>query len=201
MAFLLEVQDGELPEVPRVLLERVRQPANRATPFAPGWKWGSAAAALAAVMVVASVFVWRDQPAPAAPSNNIAHREQAPQVAVVTPAPQLPAKSTKGSPAGEARGQAPSSQEPRVLEPKPNAKVDPANLDLRWAGIPRALFYEVIITDPSGHRVWGHKAEQEQAHVPIEAGLKPGPYFVWVRAHLPEGKVVRTRAVTFTVPE
>jgi len=201
VAFLLEVQDGELPEVPRALLQRVRQPANSAAPFAPHWKWASAAAALAAVVVVASVLIWRGQPAPIAPPHNIAQREPAPQVAVVTPAPPLHTEPAKGSPAGQARGMTPLSQEPRVLEPKQDATVDSAHLDLRWDAIPRALFYEVIITDPSGRRVWSNKVEQEQAHVPTEAGVKPGQYFVWVRAHLPEGKVIRTQAVTFTVQQ
>src|SRR5574341_2543378 len=47
VAFLLEVQDAELPEVPRTLLERARQPANsRAAVSGMVWKWSPAVAAL-----------------------------------------------------------------------------------------------------------------------------------------------------------
>ena len=86
-----------------------------------------------------------------------------------------------------------------MLEPSAGATVDAANLELHWATIPRALFYDVRITDPSGQLVWSSKVEQERVQVPEDAGLKPGPYYVWVRAHLPEGKLVRTQAVSFTV--
>ena len=79
--------------------------------------------------------------------------------------------------------------------------VNAAKLELRWTAIPQALFYEVRVTNPSGQLVWNSKVERERVQVPVEAGLKPGSYFVWVRAHLPEGKLIRTQAVSFTVRE
>jgi hypothetical protein len=202
VAFLLEVQDAELPAVPRALLQRVRQPVSSRTRFSGMvWRWSPAVAALAGVVVVASIFVWRDQPAPGVPPDRVAQREPAPEPAAAAPAPQVTVESNAGSPRREARGQAPLPLEPRVLEPKPSATVNAANLELRWVGVPQALFYEVLITNPSGQPIWSSKVEQEQVRVPAEARLQPGPYFVWVRAHLPEGKVTRGQAVTFTVRE
>jgi methionine-rich copper-binding protein CopC len=200
VAFLLEAEDVELPEVPRALLERARQPASRGTTFSGMvWKWSPAIAVLAGVVVVASILVWRNQPAPGVQPGRVAHREQAPEPAVATPAPQVTAELKVGSQTQESRGQTPPSLEPQVLEPKPSATVHAASLELRWVGVPQALFYEVLITNPSGQLIWSSKVEQERVRVPAEARLQPGSYFVWVRAHLPEGKVIRGQAVTFTV--
>jgi len=202
VAFLLEVQDAELPEVPRALLERARQPASSRKTFSGMvWRWSPAAAALAGVVVVASILVWRDQPAPGVQPDHIAQREPAPERAAAAPAPQVTAESKVGSPAQVVRGQAPLPLEPRVLEPKPGATVNAADFELRWAEVPQVLFYEALITNPSGQLIWSSKVEQARVHVPAEARLRPGSYFVWVRAHLPEGKVIRSQAVTFTVRE
>ena len=73
--------------------------------------------------------------------------------------------------------------------------------DLRWTPVPGALFYEVRITTPSGQLVWSGKVEQEHVRVPTGAGLRPGAHFAWVRAELPEGRLVRAQAVSFTVRE
>jgi len=165
------------------------------------WKWTPAAAALAGVVVVASILVWRDRPAPGVQPDRIAHREQAPERAAAALAPPVTAESKVGSPTQEVRGQTPLPLEPRVLEPKPGATVNAADLELRWAGVPQVLFYEALITNPSGELAWSSKVEQARVRVPAEARLRPGAYFVWVRAHLPEGKVIRSQAVTFTVRE
>lgn len=202
VAFLLEVQDAELPEVPRALLERARQPASSRTTFSGMvWKWSPAVAALAGVVVVASILVWREQPATEVQPGRSAHREQAPDRAVATPAPQVTAQPKVGSPTQEVRRQTQLSLEPRVLEPKAGATVNAANLELRWVGVPQVLFYEALITNPGGELIWSSKVEQERMRVPTEARLRPGLYFVWVRAHLPEGKVIRSQAVMFTVRE
>lgn len=202
VAFLLEVQDVEPPEVPRALLERALEPAGSRTAF-PGmvWKWSPAVAALAGVVVVASILVWRDQPAPGMQSDRSAHREEAPERASAAPPPPVTAGPGAESPAQVVRGRAQLSLEPRVLEPRAGATVDAANLELRWVGVPQVLFYEALITNPSGELTWSSKVEQAQVRVPAEARLRPGSYFVWVRAHLPEGKVIRSQAVSFTVRE
>lgn len=202
VAFLLEVQDVEPPEVPRALLNRAQQSASSRTTFSGMvWKWSPAAAALAGVVVVASILVWRDQPAPGVQSDRAAPREQPPERAVAAPPPPVTAGPGAESPAQVVRGRTQPSLEPRVLEPKAGATVDAANLELRWAGVQHVLFYEALITNPSGEPVWSSKVEQARVHVPAEARLRPGSYFVWVRAHLPEGKVIRSQAVTFTVQE
>lgn len=201
VAFLLEVQDAKLPEVPRALLERARQPASSSTFSGMAWRWSPAVAALAGVVIVASILLWRDQPAPGVQPERSAHQEQAPESAIATPAPQVAAEPKVSSAGQIVRGQAPLSLEPRVLEPKPGTTVNAANLELRWAGVPQALSYEVLITSPSGELIWSSKVEQARVRVPAEARLRPGAYFVWVRAHLPEGKVIRSQAVSFTVRE
>lgn len=201
VAFLLETQDAELPAVPAALLERVRRPASELWSWPPlVWKWSPAVAAVAGVAVIASVLMMRETPVPQVASEAAVARQQAREP--VAPAqPPVTTETTANPPVRETRSPTRSSAEPRMLEPSPGATLDAANMELRWAGIPKALFYDVRITDPSGQLVWSSKVEGERVQVPADAGLKPGAYYVWVRAHLPEGKLVRTQAVSFTVRE
>jgi hypothetical protein len=199
VAFLLEIQDAELPTVPPALLERVRQPASERSSWAAlVWKWSPAVAVVAGVVVIASVLMMRETPVPQVASEAPAARQQATEPVAAAPSP-VTTETAANPPVRATRSPTWSSPEPRLLEPKPGATVDAANLELRWAAIPQALFYDVRITDPSGQLVWSSKVEGERVQVPAGAGLKPGPYFVWVRAHLPESKLVRTQAVSFTV--
>jgi hypothetical protein len=120
---------------------------------------------------------------------------------VSTPAPEPSGASHATSPPRETRSQAQVANGLQLLEPRAGAIVTAENLALRWTAVPRALFYEVRITTASGQMVWNSKVEREQVRVPADAGLRPGAHFAWVRAHLPEGRLIRAQAVSFTVQE
>jgi len=200
VSFLLNLQDTELPQVPAALLARVAKPASRPWLADITWRWAPAAVALAGVVVVASVLMLQ---APDTGSERPPVRQQTsvPAQAVPTPVPEPSGASPATSPPRETRSQAQVANGLQLLEPRLGAIVTAENLFLRWTTVPRALFYEVRITTASGQMVWNGKAEREQLRVPADAGLRPGTHFVWVRAHLPEGRLIRAQAVSFTVQE
>ncbi|MGH9601226.1 MAG: anti-sigma factor family protein [Terriglobales bacterium] len=203
VGFLLNVQDAELPEVPAALLARVRQPAAAGSWWGGlSWRWAPAAAALAGVVVVASISMQRDSAVPTTGGERPPTRQQAAtSTPAVTPPAMGSAQSSATPPSRETRSLAQSGDPLRLLEPRPGATVAPEAFDLRWTPVPRALFYEVRITTPSGQLVWSSKVEQQQVRVPVGAGLRPGAHFAWVRAQLPEGRLIRAQAVSFTVRE
>lgn len=203
VGFVLNVQDAKLPQVPAALLARVARPATRPWLADNSWRWAPAAVALAGVVVVASVLMRQDPAAPAVGSERPPIRQQtpAPAPAVSAPPSQAPGASQAASPPRETRSHAQVADGLQMLEPRAGAMVAAESLDLRWTAVPGALFYEVRITTASGQMVWSSKAERQQLRVPADAGLRPGAHFAWVRAHLPEGKLIRAQAVSFTVQE
>lgn len=203
VAFLLKAQDAELPQVPAALLARVAKPASRPWLADISWRWAPAAVALAGVVVVASVMLRQEPAAPSAGSERPPARQQAATSTPVQPAPApvAPGASPAASSPRETRSQAQVADGLQLLEPRVGATVTAEGFDLRWTAAPRALFYEVRITTANGQMVWSGKSEREQLRVPAAAGLQPGVHFAWVRAHLPEGRLVRAQAVSFRVQE
>ena len=203
VAFLLKVQDAELPQVPAVLLARVAKPASRPWLANISGRLAPAAVALAGVLVVASVVMRQEPAARSAGSERPPTRQQAATATPVqpSPAPVAPWASPAALPPRETRSQTQLADRLQLLEPRAGATVMAEGFDLRWTAAPRALFYEVRITTASGQMVWSGKAEREQLRVPAAARLHPGVHFAWVRAHLPEGRLLRAPAVSFTVQE
>jgi hypothetical protein len=203
VGFLLNVQDAELPQVPAALLARVAKPPSRPWLADISWRWAPATVALAGVLVVASVVMRQDPAAPSVGSERPPIRQQtsAPAPAVPTPVPEGSGASQAASPPRETRSQAQVADGLQLLEPRAGAIVTAESFKLRWTAVPRALFYEVRITTANGQMVWSGKVEREQVRVPADAGLRPGAHFAWVRAHLPEGRLIRAQAVSFTVQE
>ncbi len=203
IGFVLNVQDAELPQVPAALLARVAKPAARPRLADLSWRWAPATAALAGFVVLASVMIQQDSAAPPAGSEGPPVRDQVPPAvpAASTPVPETPGASRAGSAPRETRSHSQIAGGLQLLEPRAGALVAAEGFDLRWTAVPRALFYEVRITTAGGQMVWSGKVEREQVRVPAEAGLRPGPHFAWVRAHLPEGRLIRAQAVSFAVQE
>ncbi len=204
VGFLLEVEDAALPRVPAALLERVAKPAP-APPWwsMMGWRWAPAAAALAGVVVVGAVLMQRDAAVPANGSERPPARQQAPASApaVSAPAPGPVAPTSSDSSPRQTRSQGQTPEGLQLLQPRAGAAVSAQGFDLRWTKVPGALFYELRLTTPNGQLMWSSKVEQEQVRVPADAGLRPGAYFAMVRAQLPEGRLIRAQAVSFTVRE
>jgi hypothetical protein len=75
-------------------------------------------------------------------------------------------------------------------------------LEIRWRGVPGALGYEIRLVTSEGSLVWEGQTEATEATLPPEVRLEPGRrYYVWVRAHLSEGRTLRSDAFGFSVDE
>jgi hypothetical protein len=76
------------------------------------------------------------------------------------------------------------------------------SLEFRWRQVPRSLFYDVRLATAEGDLVWEGQATVTSLRPPGDLQLEGGrKYFVWVRAYLPEGKTVQSRALAFSVKD
>lgn len=200
-AFLLRLESsGPPPSVPPALLARAR-----AVP-APGWRhmlipdlrWAALAGATASALLVA--VVWLHQPSPIVPPPA---PSTAPPAEVASPAPASPAPAAapevRPSPRRSVRGGG-GSPAPEILVPSEGSVVPSEGLEIRWRGVPGALAYEVRLVTSEGSLVWESRTEATAVPLPQEVRLEPGRrYYVWVHAHLSEGRTVKSPAFGFSV--
>ena len=204
VAFLLKVGELQAPEVPADLLRRVQQPPVELPRSGPLWRWAPVGALAASLAIAVSIMVRQpDHPLPQRPSTPAApavaadHSSGQRLTAQTLPESQLPR-----TPGRQTRNANSLAAAPLLIAPRAGSVVDRTDFELRWKDVPRALFYEVRIATSEGSLVWKTRVEQTSLRVPAEIQLRPGQsYFVWVRAYLPEGKVVRTEASPFSVHE
>ena len=82
-----------------------------------------------------------------------------------------------------------------VIAPAENG---PMPDEVRWEPIDHAIWYQLTITRDDGSLVW--QARTDAAACPVNPGLEPGhAYFVLVKAFLPGGHAVTSRAVRTVV--
>jgi len=196
VSFLLELEDSDIPDVPAALLSRVSHSRTRRPWWNIAFGWAPAAAAVAGIILVASV-VLEHQPrvvetvSERPPSQRQSPAVSSPSTPDVQPATPLPVP--------ESRSEEQILAMPRLLQPRPGAGVSRKDFSLRWTAVPNALYYDVRVTSPDGRLAWSSRVEGAQARVPADADLTTGTYFIWVRAHLPAGNLVRSQAVSVTV--
>ena len=88
----------------------------------------------------------------------------------------------------------------RILSPAPGEKMIRLPLDLQWEEVAGSFSYEVRIARLDGSLVWQDRTEATTARVPVVAEMESGQeYYLYVRAHLPEARVVRSGVVRFRV--
>lgn len=201
--FLVRADEGEaLETVPHHLMEQALALGRRKTFVRWPLRWGTVAAATAAAAVV---LVLRT-PSPEAPT--------VPPLPVVVPTNEAPAGVP---PPGPARVPAPAPAQPELpkvrsrsagpieleqISPPPDSVVPRGSLEFRWRPVPRSLFYEVRLATAEGDLIWEGKATDTSLRPPDDLPLQGArKYFVWVRAYLPEGKTVRSRALAFSVKD
>ena len=190
--------------VPPDLLSRARGlGTSRQRPWlTPVLRWSSVAAAASLVLAVGLRFHQpvttprtdtpraAAQPVPEAPPEQPA---AALPPATVTPAPRVPPRATvRKSPV--------PTIEVVVVSPQENATLAASGLDVTWRPVPDALYYDVHVVTEDGTVVWQSKASETSTRLsgnePLRAGAK---YFLWVRAFLASGGMVRSTAVSFRV--
>ncbi len=196
VAALVRLSEAEPPaEVPAELLVRGRELAGSTKSSALfAWRWGAAAAALAGVVIVASVSLRppqsveevRPQPAVSSPATGTGAQ---PPTAVL-PAASEPRSAVRNGSAETAGLQ--------VQSPREGAALPRSALEFRWKPVPQAVFYEVTVVNAEGDRVWEGRAETASLRPPATLALaSEEKYFISVRAHLPDGRTLKSPVVGF----
>ena len=196
--FLIKAQRAEIREsVPATLLSRAVQLEDSSEwhPLRRGWLWRSVGAVAAGSLLVAVVTLQRQ-------------KEDGPRPGISN-APSVSARSEPGGAVSDeltapssSRNHATNSHAPAVLFPNPGALLPRSEIEFRWESVRETVQYQVRLVTPEGEPVWDHTTDGTSARLTNEAKLTPGgKYFVWVRAYLEDGQIVRSKAVPFIVSD
>ena len=221
------VHSSEWPEptdVPAWLVANARKlvPDKTRAQIFFGWHWATASLAAVLVLTVLAVLVIRfrnseppvarqDQPStqqPAPDSRTVAPPSNPPRnpdaVAIATtPSPPGKTAAKPGPSAPLIRNTEAENRSLKLLTPADGAIIKSGQpIEIRWQKVPEAVFYEVSIITASGEIVTSRQTEGVSQSIPIGNQLIPGSkYFVSVRAHLRDGKTVRSGLVSFRAAE
>jgi hypothetical protein len=191
IGFLLRPQEGPASQpVPPQLQAQALELGRRKGVTRPAHRWGAVAAAAAAAAVVLMLRTPSPQAPAVSSSPTVVPTSQAP-----TPAP-APAvrEGVRSRPVGPVR--------PEPVLPRPDSRVSRASLEFRWTPVPQSLFYDVRVATAAGDLLWEGRVTATSLRPPVDLPLEGGQkYFVWVRAHLPDGKTVQSRALAFSVKD
>lgn len=194
VAFLAR-EDAEEPSnaVPQWLLARAAELVPERSPAVRPLWWASAAAATACLIFAVALQLRLPTMPPAALPSPAAPAVK-PQA---TPGSRI-AVAPAASPA--IRGATPSKSQPELLQPLEGATVGGEHLEFRWRPLRECLFYELRMTSADGELMFSERTEATHMRLPSSISLRGGEkYFVWVTAHLSEGKTVKARAIGFRV--
>lgn len=214
ISFLLQARNWENPdEVPADVLRRARDLVLRKSRRAISWRW-VAASATAACLVLLLAFItlrFRRQPTVNAPSEQLVAQQHQPDLV----------PSAQNSPATVRVAPQPSSPKPRSIEPAApairsggqnllltvvfppdGARVRRSELDFRWQSVPDTVFYGVTLVTAAGDLIQETKTEDTHLRIADDIQLVPGgKYFVSIRAHVREGKTVKSNIVSFRISD
>jgi hypothetical protein len=161
-----------LMEAPPVLAPRdvVARAVERRLVVRPVRRLAGIAAAAAAVLIALMVWPIRDALGPAP-----------------VMAPPAPADSPVRSSSGGGM---------LVLDvPRDNEELS-AGFEVTWHGLPDATFYEVQVTTPEGDVLWSSQVDGARQSVIVPEALPAAkPSYVWVTAHLREGRRLTSNVV------
>ena len=177
-------------EVSAVLLARAAGIVSaKPTMLSSTWRWATLLGATACLAVLTVI----QQPTP---NPVLAPRPPGP---IVAPAPSMmPKESPSRSDSPSVRGGLVRFEPPALVYPREGVSLTRKNMEFRWKGTPRSLFYEIRVTTVDGSLIWGAKVDTLYARVPENIQFNAGEtYYVWVVANLPEGKSMQSRAVAF----
>jgi hypothetical protein len=89
-----------------------------------------------------------------------------------------------------------------VLFPRDGATVGRSELDFRWQPVADIVFYNVTVVTAAGDLIQETKTEDTHLRIADNIQLVPGgKYFVSIRAHVREGKTVKSNIVSFRISE
>jgi len=77
-----------------------------------------------------------------------------------------------------------------------------SELDFRWQPVADIVFYNVTVVTAAGDLIQETKTEDTHLRIADNIQLVPGgKYFVSIRAHVREGKTVKSNIVSFRISE
>ena len=212
VSFLAQAADWtDAPKVPAPVLSRARnlvpQKSRRVAIW--NWRWAAASAAAACLVLLSALIVlrFRTQQAVKTPSEPLVAQQHQPDMVAV--APTLPAKPPPSiMKPGSAEPVAPTIRSggqdllPAVVFPRNGATLRRSELDFRWQPLADTVFYEIRVVTAEGDLVLESKTEDTHLRIADDIRLVPGgKYFVSVRAHLRQGKTVKSSMVSFHISE
>ena len=185
VAFLARIKEAEPPAtVPGPLLSRARDLVGSRARVVLIPAWGRVAAAAACLVVAVTVSVRYSR------LHNLSSGTNAP----------APAGMPRMDP-GDVRGGARDASL-AVVFPEPESAVARKDLQFRWKTVDGAFDYEVRLLTAEGDLVWERRTEGNSIKLPSEVRVATGHrYYLLIRADLPQGKTVESRAVAFSVAE
>jgi len=216
VSFLLQARDWANPdEVPADVLRRARnlvpRTSGRATNW--GWRW-VAVSATAACLVLVLAFITlrflrqRTVNAPSEPLLAQQHQPDLVPLAQTSPATPRVAPQPSGTkprpvePAAPALRGGGQNLSLTVLFPRDGATVGRSELDFRWQPVADIVFYNVTVVTAAGDLIQETKTEDTHLRIADNVQLVPGgKYFVSIRAHVREGKTVKSNIVSFRISE
>jgi hypothetical protein len=170
VAAAFRADESPLPQVPVRLLARARELAGspaRGT-LIPAWRWSLISAA-AVLVVVTAVAVWHS-------------------ATVHVPGISPP----------EVRSGPVQLVVPQILSPAEGSTVLQEETELRWRGVAGAIYYEVQLVTAEGDVLWQERTEKTGTVIPNTVPVAPGQQvYLWVRAHLVDGKTLKSEPVGF----
>lgn len=194
--------------------ERLAVPRPK-TAFKFDWRWATATVAVSFAIIFAVMFAVRFRTSNTTPDRAAAPSPTADSKVVTnsTPAPKPlnPNVIAQSSPvirtSGEKREKVPVTRNsettngvPNLISPLDGSVLKRGAMVFTWQKVPDVAFYDVSIMTPSGDLVTSRQTETEAFQVsrdlPLQAGTR---YFASVRAHLRDGRTIRSSVVSFRV--
>lgn len=212
VSFLVQAADWtDSAEFPTPGLGRARNlvPRKSTSTMTWGWRWAAASAAAACLVLVVFVALrFRTHQVVKAPSGPLVAQQRQPDKvpqtppAIPRPVPTHSAESPRPEPVAPVIRRGAQDLLPTVVFPRNGATLRRNELDFRWESLADVVFYEIRVVTAEGDLVLETKTEDTHLRIADDIRLQPGAkYFVSVRAHLREGKTVKSSIVGFRVSE
>ena len=216
VAFLLQAMDWANPDqVPADIFRRARSlvPPKSVRASIWNWRWvtASAAAACLVLLVVlialrfgAAASGQRSERTTGRAATSTGHSSFSAKFAGNTPRSSA-AFRYKTSPGraghtGHTKWRSGSVADSRV--PRDGATLRRSELDFRWQPVANTVFYDVRLVTADGDLIQETRTEDTHLRIAGDVQLVPGgKYFVSIRAHVREGKTVKSEIVSFRISD
>ncbi len=182
---------AEVPEVPAYLVDKAAKALPAETGWRNSWRW-VLVPAFAALIVAAMVLLRPLQPKRPSASISPPIEEKSQPLGALLHTPSPPPEEQyvrKLTPV----------QMVEVLEPQPESVVLRERLRFRWKAVANVTYYELRMVNAEGDLLWQGQESNSTAQLPLNLPVRPGAYFVWVRAFLHDGRTIKSDPVPFTI--